>query len=102
MAKTLPILSRPGRIPAKVNSFARSGACCWRAFWFASIAGTASSNVLTLTHNGIQPRFKIFLSFAPQFVSLYRQCALNRLNPPEQVLDVLPGLCGIFAAVRFD
>src|SRR6476646_3808169 len=103
MLRTLFTLSRPGRTAAKVSSFARRAPAVWLPNCCAAAPSThpVSNSALTLAEYRIQPRLEVFFALAPQFVPLHRQRPLNRLDPAEQLLDVLAGLCGIFAAVRF-
>src|SRR5580693_3987310 len=105
----LPRVSRPGRNPARVNSFIR----CAPAFfvagfedWAATAANAAhakpsiaASEALFLTQDRIQPRLEIFFPFARQFASLDRQRRFYRFNPREQLLYVLSRFAVIFLQI---
>src|SRR6266478_9385636 len=94
---------RPGDILARIVSLRRGQLFDSSGPPAATpMALVANSPKLTLAQNRIQARFKIFLSFTRQLVSLDWQCPFNGLNPAEQLLDVFPRLCGIFTPVRFD
>src|SRR5580692_264399 len=105
----LPRVSRPGRNPARVNSFIRCAPAFFVAgfeVWALSIVAAANakqtvdvSAALFLTQDRIQPRLEIFFPFARQFASLDRQRRFYRFNPREQLLYVLSRFAVIFLQI---
>src|ERR1700676_546936 len=94
----------PGRSLPKVSSLRRAACapnCC--AHSEPATASTATvRTALTLSQNGVNASFKIFLTFRPQFAALNRKCALDPIEPIHQLLDVLSRLCVIFPGVVGD